>query len=292
MKLHEGLLCVSDFAAYCGSTRQTMQYYDRIGLLDPIEVGDQGYRYYHPLQGHEVRLIQSLQECGCSLAEIGDILLTPSVDMMHKRIVAKQELLELELQRIKREQVFLERFGQFLSWVVAHRLDVPELITLKQAYYFREIPFKDPCDLYSEHYYKMLMHYAEYCKANRSSIQQYPYFFYVNSEELRGELRLSKIVCIPEDLSTPSSRPFIAPKGQYLVMRCHPDDRSRQDHRKAVYAILFRYMHEHGLAPRGGSVELPFCIPPGLRRDDYRFEVVFIMPVVPAGEEIEGGGEA
>ncbi|MBO4677237.1 MAG: MerR family transcriptional regulator [Oscillospiraceae bacterium] len=292
MKMHKGLMSIGDFAAYCGSTRQTMQYYDHIGLLDPIVVGNQGYRYYHPLQGHEVRLIHSLQECGCSLEEIRDILTTSSVDQMQARIMARQEQLELELQRIKREQIYLERFSQFLSWASTRTIDVPELHTLNQTLYFREILFEDPCELYSDYYYQMILRYVEFCKSNKMAIQQYPYLFYVSPEELKEELRLSKIICIPEDVSTPSSHPMIAPSGQYLTMRCHPEGQNREDQRKAAYRALFRYMEEHGLVPLGGSAELPYCIPPGLRPDPYRFEVILIMPVAPVKDNSDGGGKA
>ncbi len=291
MKLHQGLLSISDFAAYSGSTRQTMQHYDHIGLLDPVLVGSQGYRYYHPLQGHEVRLIRCLQECGCSLEEIKNILESDNIKSLQDHVLLKQKQLEQELEHIKREQVFLERFSMFLSWANTLPLNTPNLSTLKHTIYLREIPFSGPCELYSEHYYEMLLYYAEYCKINSKSIQQYPYLFYVSPEELQGKLRLSKIICIPEDVNTPKTRPFTFPEGYYLAIRCYPDKRSRDDHRRDVYNILFRYMEEHGLSPLGGSVELPFCIPPGLRRGDYRFEVVFIMPVVKNGKEPEGGGE-
>ena len=84
MKMHKGLMSIGDFAAYSGSTRQAMQYYDHIGLLDPIAVGNQGYRYYHPLQGHEVRLIHSLQECGCSLEETADWVRAHAMHIHHQ----------------------------------------------------------------------------------------------------------------------------------------------------------------------------------------------------------------
>lgn len=292
MKLHRGLLSISDFAAYSGSTRQTMQYYDHIGLLDPIKVGSQGYRYYHPLQGHEVRLIRCLQECGCSLDEIKDILSSSSVDLLQAQIAAKQKLLEQELLRIQREQIFLLRFTQFLSWIDSLPMNDPVLYTLNRTIYFREIPFDGPCELYSDHYYEMLLHYAEFCKQNSQSIQQYPYLFYVSPEEMRSSLRLSKIVCIPDDVYAPASRSFAAPEGQYLAIRCCPDNRNREDHRKDIYGVLFRYMDEHDLVPRDGSVELPFFIPPNLRKGDYRFEVVFILPVASAEGKTEGGKKA
>ena len=289
MKLHQGLLSVSDFAAYCGSTRQTMQYYDRIGLLDPIQVGSQGYRYYHPLQGHEVRLIRSLQQSGCSLDEIKEILYSTSIETLQEQVAAKQRALELEAQRIRRVQIYLTRLGEFMSWAASHPLDTPELVILKKPLHLHEITFQDPSDLYSDHYYQILLRYADFCAKNGSSIQDYPYFFYVSPAEIRGGLRFSKLLCVLEDTALPEAPSFTAPPGKYLTMLCRPDKRSRNDHRKAIYQMLLRYMEDKGLKPLGGSVELPFCIPPGMRHGDYRFEVVFIMPVASADRTKEGG---
>lgn len=289
MKLHRGLLSISDFAAYCGSTRQTMQYYDYIGLLDPFQVGSQGYRYYHPLQGHEVRLIHSLQQSGCSLDEVKEILYSSDIDSLQDRLQAKQQALEEEIRQIRREQIYLTRFRQFLSLVETFSLDAPKLLTLNKPMYLHEMPFSDPCELYSEYYYQMLLRYSSFCRANSATIQHYPYVFYVDPEEIRTQLRLCKIVCMPEDTSTPDAGSFTAPAGQYLAIRCQPDDRNRFDHRKQVYEKLFQFMDAHDLKPLGGSLELPFCLPPVLRQKGYRFEVVFIMPVVPADQEAPGG---
>ena len=99
MKLHHGLLSISDFAAYCGTTRQTLQYYDRIGLLKPIQLGEQGYRYYHPLQSHEVRMIRSFQGSGSSLEEVKEILNFSSLDALDDWVSLKQEDFAQELIR-------------------------------------------------------------------------------------------------------------------------------------------------------------------------------------------------
>ena len=115
MKLHRGLMSISDFAAYCGTTRQTLQYYDRIGLMEPIKVGEQGYRYYHPLQAHEVRMIRSFQGSGSSLEELREILNSTSIDALQDWITLKQEAMAAEMKRLNREFIYLSRYREFLE---------------------------------------------------------------------------------------------------------------------------------------------------------------------------------
>ncbi len=63
-------LSISQFAKFCGTTRQTLQYYDKIGLLHPALTGEQGYRYYNQPQSYDFRFITTLKNMGCSLEEI------------------------------------------------------------------------------------------------------------------------------------------------------------------------------------------------------------------------------
>ena len=280
-------MSISNFAAYSGSTRQTMQYYDRIGLLRPLQMGGQGYRYYHPLQGHEVRLIHSLQRSGCSLEEIKDILYSPDIDILQERIAEKQKGLELELQRIQREQVFLERFNRFLNWSARIPDNTPVLAHSQNPMHLDDVVQVAECEPFTSSYYNMVMQYAEYCRKNHT-VQVYPYVLYVAREELDDGLRFSRILAFPEDLSAPTEHTFTAAPGDYLCVRSYPDP--QEPIRRKTYCLLRQFMDEHGLIPAGGSFEIPFCVPYGLRRNNRHFSVLFILPVAPAEGNGEGGG--
>ena len=282
MKLHRGLMSISDFAAYCGTTRQTLQYYDRIGLMEPIQVGEQGYRYYHPLQAHEVRMIRSFQGSGATLEEVREILHSSGIGTLQDWITEKQEALEQELLRIKREQVYLSRYREFLAFSQSNPLDVPCLFHLSNALRYHAVSFDDPVDLYSEYYFDILIRYGEYCKKN-NSLQEYPYFFYVSPQEMQGQLRFNKILCMPENMQLENENTIVAPAGQYLMMRSHPDRKRKEDSRRYAYETMFRFMEEHGLRSCWGCAEQPMSVPPGLRTGDYHFSVIFVMPVIPAG---------
>ena len=61
---------ITDFAKFARLTRDTLLYYDKIGLLSPMSRRDNNYRYYSHTQLATVNLIRTCQELGMSLAEI------------------------------------------------------------------------------------------------------------------------------------------------------------------------------------------------------------------------------
>ncbi len=68
-----GIFSVSRFARLSRTTRDTLHHYDKVGLLSPIERGENKYRYYSSDQLAVANVIRALQESGMSLAEIKDL---------------------------------------------------------------------------------------------------------------------------------------------------------------------------------------------------------------------------
>jgi len=68
-----GFFSVKDFAKMSRIPKDTLLYYDRIGLLPPEERGDNKYRYYSILLLATVNMIRTLQRLGMSLEEIKDL---------------------------------------------------------------------------------------------------------------------------------------------------------------------------------------------------------------------------
>lgn len=89
---------VAEFARLCGLPKDTVLYYDRIGLLRPAKVGSNGYRYYTFDQLFTANLIEGLKLSHMTLDEIRDFMSAPDVDAYHAQ--AARSLDELE-QRIR-----------------------------------------------------------------------------------------------------------------------------------------------------------------------------------------------
>ena len=98
MQSNEKLYKVADFARLCGLPKDTILYYDRIGLLRPAKVGSNGYRYYTFDQLFTANLIEGLKLSHMTLDEIRDFMSAPDVDAYHAQ--AARSLDELE-QRIR-----------------------------------------------------------------------------------------------------------------------------------------------------------------------------------------------
>ena len=65
-----GLLSISELAKFARITRSALIFYDNMGLVSPVERGDNNYRYYSPHQVAMTNLINTLQELEVPLKEI------------------------------------------------------------------------------------------------------------------------------------------------------------------------------------------------------------------------------
>lgn len=63
-------LTTGEFASLCGVKKDTIFYYDEIGILTPDYVAENGYRYYSPDQVMIFEIITTLKAVGMSLKEI------------------------------------------------------------------------------------------------------------------------------------------------------------------------------------------------------------------------------
>ena len=68
------MLTIGEFSRLCHVTPRTLRHYDALGLLRPVEVGENSYRYYTQEQLRVLARIQWLRGYGFSLGEIGLLL--------------------------------------------------------------------------------------------------------------------------------------------------------------------------------------------------------------------------
>ncbi len=69
-----GAVLIGTLAEVAGVSPQTIRFYERLGLLQPIDRLGNGYRYYDDDAVDRLGFIQSAQTRGLTLAEIGSIL--------------------------------------------------------------------------------------------------------------------------------------------------------------------------------------------------------------------------
>ena len=88
------LLSTGEFAKLCHVNKKTLFYYEKIGILKPYTVTQQGYRYYALHQLDTMSTIKMFQKIGMSLHDIQDFFDS-------KDIYFKQEQLNQQIETVK-----------------------------------------------------------------------------------------------------------------------------------------------------------------------------------------------
>ena len=92
-------LMAGEMASMRNISKQTLIYYDRIGLFQPNETDpDTGYRYYSLEQFEELDVILCLKSIGLSLKEIKAYLKLNSNDSRFQALKTQQAVLDDRLE--------------------------------------------------------------------------------------------------------------------------------------------------------------------------------------------------
>ncbi len=134
---------ISDFAKISGLTRQTLIYYDKIGLLKPEKVAENKYRMYSREQISVVSIISILSSLGVPLKKIAGIVrnISPktaqfiletqaeTVREKVEKLTLLRDLIDLRLNQLSLGNAALEKMDSFS--VVNINEDVPLFVGAK-----------------------------------------------------------------------------------------------------------------------------------------------------------------
>ncbi|MFW5720093.1 MAG: MerR family transcriptional regulator [Candidatus Dojkabacteria bacterium] len=152
------LLTAGEFARLARTTKRTVLFYDKKGLLTPVQVNDSGYRLYAPEQIIDFQVILLLRKLSFSLEEIAVYLgdthsLQDLFQLKKARVQEEIKRLQLMLENIEAYYANIEHTGSLLNPVikkvqpmkiffvqkVGHYADIKEYCLELQAF-FRTIP--------------------------------------------------------------------------------------------------------------------------------------------------------
>ena len=81
MRDKERLLSVGQAAKKAGVSRQSLQYYLMVGLLEPVKVSQTGRRLFDDSTVERIRLIKRLNDSGYPLRAIRELFVEGHTDM-------------------------------------------------------------------------------------------------------------------------------------------------------------------------------------------------------------------
>lgn len=85
MKNKSGLVSIGAAAKMAGVSRQQLQYYLMVGLLEPVKVTKTGRRLFDPKNIVRIKLVKRLNDDGYPLREIREIFLEGKTDLKGSR---------------------------------------------------------------------------------------------------------------------------------------------------------------------------------------------------------------
>lgn len=107
------------FARMCGTTRDTLRYYQEQGILVPRKKEENGYYYYSYAQISSFYFIRTFRQLGCSAADIRNYLLAGEearfdtfVDRQYRELLAQKADLERKITMIEVTRALLGRIRQ------------------------------------------------------------------------------------------------------------------------------------------------------------------------------------
>ena len=117
----------------CGLPKDTILYYDRIGLLHPAKVGSNGYRYYSFDQLFTAHLIESLKLSHMTLDEIRDFMSAPDVDAYHAQVARSLDELEQRIRLLERARASIAVVDKLSGEWVEYGCGEPFVSEMPQA---------------------------------------------------------------------------------------------------------------------------------------------------------------
>lgn len=123
-------LSTGEMASHFGISKQTLIYYDKIGLFRPKIVNPEtGYRFYTMEQCEVLDVILSLKRMDMSLGEIRDYLALKSVDQRILVLEAQERATEKKIESIRRIR---QRLGLLIRSYRQRRRIVPFEIGIRR----------------------------------------------------------------------------------------------------------------------------------------------------------------
>ncbi|SDO48641.1 MerR family transcriptional regulator [Alkalicoccus daliensis] len=97
-------LTTGQFAKLIGIKKDTLFYYDKVGIFSPEIVETNGYRYYSPFQVEVFNVITTLKELDMPLKEIKDYLDKRSPEALLDLLNHKKEELDHKIKKLQQRQ--------------------------------------------------------------------------------------------------------------------------------------------------------------------------------------------
>lgn len=205
-----------EFARLCGVGKDTLFHYDKIGLLKPEYVGDNGYRYYTSRQLMTFDLISILKEIGTPLKEIKNYLDARDSESFLSVLKDKQARLKEEQMLLQQRQKMLENTIKATETALTAQTGTISISACPCEYLIisRPLPSGEPDE---QTYHEILREHIEFCYSHGFT-QNFLLGEMVVQEQLLKHQYQESYYFSKIDYRAKTKRLFIKPEGTYATL--------------------------------------------------------------------------
>ena len=238
-----------EFAKMCLTTKETLRHYDEIGILHPAYIGENGYRYYTTGQFFDYDLIITLQEAGCSLAEIKSYMEHYEAQDFLAMMKEKAKQLEKEKRKIESMRKLIQNSIKSTEYALTEEYYKPRLVSCEEEYLITiKVEHGETLTL-TEEVERIRDHFLHLEK--RDLWEEYSIGSIILQETLEQGKCYESYYYTRIHSRKEDERLWIKPAGQYVTM-LHKGSYSQLIE---SYKIMKEFIRENGLRICGNSYE-------------------------------------
>ena len=269
------LLSSGEFARMCNVSRELLIHYDKIGLLKPKEVRDNGYRYYSLRQLYLFDAIRFFADTGMSTTEIKEYLDNRSTESFLEKSTASIEKMERQRELLDARIGMMEKMRYLTQRALSFPKGKPRLSYWDETWYLatdiaRERTQRAYADAVSEH--------SDFCR-NVAGVSKFPLGRIVDIPDPHdpSHFYYTKLITWIDKPKRPEDyedRLVCKPRGNYAVTLHQGGTRDIG----ASYGKLYEFLDDENLKPLGPVVEIDMhSYLASDRTDDYLIHISVLV---------------
>lgn len=238
-----------EFAKLCGISKQTLIFYDKVGIFSPEYKDKNNYRYYSVYQYDTLDILQSLREIGMSLEEIKEYIKNRSPQLCVEMLKEEEKKIKAKIKKLKKISSKIQnRINTTVEGV--SKMDNEEIYMSNRCEEYLVLS-SDLSSINDGNFMMELIDFTNYCKS-KNLYQGYELGAIVSNENIKnGDYLSISSFYLKIDKKIKDKKLYIKPKGMYACIK----HIGRYEDSYKSYEKLKKYIYDNNYKIIGNSYE-------------------------------------
>lgn len=239
----------NEFAILCGVSKHTLFHYDKIGLLKPVIVCENGYRYYSLDQFDLFSIILLLKKTGSTLEEIKEYISNYNTQSFLEILTQKQLKLNEEIKSMKNLSAFLSLTIATLKEGLSQKIDEIKIVMCEEEYLIAT-PIPQNEKINDKIIFNTFNEHLNFCKQNNLNTSSHVGEIILKENILNGKFQAN--YCYSKINKKIKNKCLLKkPKGLYAIFY----HQGNYDSLKEVYEKIYNQIKDKGYEVDGNIYE-------------------------------------